>query len=619
MNDNKDIIGSASIAIPKEKPEIGVDYQEDFIDNLLDGIETDTVDTNVLESFNSVSQTREALYRTIDDMAMDDRVSSVLETYAEDVTETNDKGQIIWCESSDYRVSKFVSFLIDSLNIDKHIFEWTFSLIKYGDVYLKLYKEGEYKDDILFEQDKKESKQLNEDLLVSINDGNDKYAHYVRMVPNPGEMFDLTRFGKTVGFIQAPVAIQSVIDKSSIYNSYLTYKMKKSDVTVYGAGDFVHACLTNSNNVRFPEEVSIFKNDDDYEHNVSASKYEVKRGQSLLYNNFKVWRELALLENSVMLNRVVKSALVRILNVEVGNMPKSQVSAYMQRLKQNIEQKSAISVNKSMMDYTNPGPIENTIYIPTHEGKGQISLSTVGGDFDPKQLTDLDYFLNKFYGGLRVPKQFFGNTDDAAGFNGGSSLTILSSRYGKAIKKIQNIMCQLVTDLINLFLINKGLDSYINQFTIRMQTPVTQEELDRRDNLRNRIGIVSDVMNQIGSLVDDNIIKIKVLKSLLASSIADTEIISLLQEEIDRLEKEQEEEPEKEKKSSRGGKSDLSAIDNLPLPSSPGPENEPEELFGEEPMEVEEPVETGEEEISEPETSFIPSPNDLGQNFMDNI
>lgn len=320
-----------------------------------------------------------------------------------------------------------------------------------------------------------------------------------------------------------------------------------------------------------------------------------------------------------MLNRVVTSAIVRIISVEVGNMPKDKVADYLNRLKQNIEQKSALSVDSSMMEYNNPGPVMNTIYIPTHEGVGNLQVSSIGGEYDPKQLTDLSYFLNKFYGGFRVPKQYFSETDDGAGFNGGTSLTILSARYGKAVKSYQNIIIQFLTDLINLFLIDSGCSNYINRFKLRMQAPVTQEEIDRRDNLRNRMGVVNDIMNQINNVVDDKILQVKVLKSLLSTTITSPEVIELLQAEIDKLEAEVAEDTkpakdkeEKEDTEPRGGMAD--SLDTFIT--------EPEEPREEEPTETEEAPEEVEapEEIVEPEEdSYMPSPAELGQNFVDNI
>ena len=64
-----------------------------------------------------------------------------------------------------------------------------------------------------------------------------------------------------------------------------------------------------------------------------------------------------------------------------------------------------------MSEYTDPGPMENNVYVPTHNGIGAISTQQVGGDVDVKSLADLDYFKNKYFGALRVPKQYFGETD----------------------------------------------------------------------------------------------------------------------------------------------------------------------------------------------------------------
>ena len=201
----------------------------------------------------------------------------------------------------------------------------------------------------------------------------------------------------------------------------------------------------------------------------------------------------------------------------------------------NIEQKSAINEGNSLSEYTNPGPIENNVYVPTNQGKGAITTTQVGGDVNVGDLVDLDYFKNKFFGAMRVPKQYFGDTDDGAGFNGGQSLSIISSRYAKMIKRIQNTVIQAITDIINLQLIDKNLDSYVNKFTIHMLPPTTQEEIDRRANLSSKVQVASDIMT-ILSEVENATTKLKILKSLLSNIITDGEIIELIQGEIDRLE-----------------------------------------------------------------------------------
>ena len=616
--DNTNLVGKKVKAVPKEPQEIGIDVDDSFTLQLLDAIQSSAVDLATIDNFSNVAQTRESIYSLIDTMAEDDRVSAILETYTEDVIETNEKGQIVWCESSDEDVNKFVNYILDSLNIDKHAYEWVFSLIKYGDLYLQLFRDSDYKDDEkMFKDSSKKlnedaQEKLEEDINVYLHKDSDHYRLYTEMIANPGEMFELTKHGKTMAYIQAPTNIQSKITNQDLYSS-MFYKVKQSDINIYNATDFVHACLNNNNASRCPEEVAIFDDEKDYdaEKTTAVNTFKVRKGQSLLYNQFRTWRQLSLLENSVLLSRLTKSAIIRVLNIDIGDMSKDQAKLYVDRLKQLIEQKSAMQVGKSIQEYTNPGPVENTIYLPVHNGQGNVTSQILGGDYDPKNLSDLDYFQNKFYGDMRVPKQFFNLTDDSTGFNGGSSLTIISSRYGKEIKAIQNIFIQMLTDFINLILIDRGYSTYINRFRLRMQTPVTQEELDRREHTRNQMGVVQDVMSQVNGVVENDIIKLKIFKSLLAATVSDPEVISLLQEEIDAKEKAEEE----------GGDNNKNNKKDTPRESSPEV-NITNELPGGEPtleMPEEEPVEEPTEEApTEDEASYLPSPDEMGLDLTGN-
>lgn len=616
-NKKNDLVGTKVKAVPNEPQEIGIDLKNELPNQILDSIETSSLDLNSLEEFSNLSQTRENIYGLIDTMSEDDRVSAVLETYTEDVVETNDKGQIVWCESSDDEVNNYVSTLLDELNIDKHAYEWVYSLIKYGDLYLQLFREDDDRDDAIFKSEDRrlneEKKDLKEDVNLVLSSSK-PYTTYVKMKANPGEMFELTKKGKTMGFIEAPSnIINSVVNKE--ITSYLFYKMRQSDVNVYESTSFVHGALYNNNSMRCPEEVTITIGDD--EEQAQASSYEVRKGQSILYNQFRTWRQMTLLENSVLLSRITKSAILRVLNIDIGDMSKDQSQLYLERLKSIIEQKNSIGVNKSINEYTNPGPMENTIYVPVHNGQGSITATTLGGDYDPKNLTDLDFFVDKFYGSMRVPKQYFNLTGDSTGFNGGTSLTIISSRYGKEIKQIQNIFIQTLTDLVNLFLIDRGQYGYINKFRLRMQAPVTQEELDRRENARNRMGVINDIMGQIDGVIDDKNVKAKILKSLLSTAVSDPEVISLLQEYIDGLESGDVEEKENDESSEE--KEDRIERTSS-RPSSEMREFEKEIGFGEPSEEpTNEPLETPEEAPSETSTdSYLPSPEELGVDLTTN-
>lgn len=519
-----------TIAEPRPTKISDIDTDRQFINNIIDAASSSTLDTNRLNSFSNVSRSRNELYNLLDMMAEDPVIASALDIYASDVCEPNDLGQIIWAESDDEKALGMVNYLLRSMNVNKYAYEWVYSLIKYGDLYLRLYRESDYED-----TPKQKKSQLKEDLVVKAYSKNDKYVNYLEMVKNPAIMFDLTKHGKTYGYLKTSnMFLNMRDDQANTFTSFINnYKFNQDDVELYEATEFVHGSL-NDNVSRASEEVTLTTSTD--EGKIVDSTYEIRRGQSILSNIFKVWRELSMLENSVLLNRLTKASILRVINVELGDTEPSNAKAVVQRVKQLIEQKTAIQQNRSLAEYTNPGPMENIIYMPVHEGKGAITTDQIGGDVTVGDLDDLKYWKKKIYAGLSIPGQYLADTEDSTGFNGGSSLSIISSKYAKNVKRIQNTFVQIITDAINLQLLERGVVNYIGRFNLKMQAPTTQEEKDRRDNESNAINNISSIMSLLDTIETPSV-KLEILKSLLSGTVNNAKVLSLMQDEIDRLAK----------------------------------------------------------------------------------
>lgn len=398
------LYGRETKPVPKEEKNIGIDTQDVLLDNIVGLAENNILDITAIENFTNTARNRNSIYNIIDTMGDDSVISSVLEAYTEDATEYNDEGRIVWVESDDDKIGQYIDFLLRSLQVDKHIFKWAYCLIKYGDVYLRLYRKSEY-DNIKFENKKAK---LEEGVVVKAFSKNDKFAHYVDMVANPANVFELTKYGKTYGYIVTSNS-EAVQKNDGFFNTMYSFTMKQANVDLYDAQEFVHGCMED-NISRVQEVVNLEMNSEDGVESDGGTtfKYDVRKGQSLLYNTFKVWRQLKLLEDSVLLNRITKSSILRVIEVQVGDMAKESVANHLMNIKQKIEQKTAIDNNVSMNEYNNPGPIENNIYVPVRGEKGSINTKQIGGDVDVKSLADLDYFTNSLFGSLRVPKQFFG-------------------------------------------------------------------------------------------------------------------------------------------------------------------------------------------------------------------
>ena len=157
-------------------------------------------------------------------------------------------------------------------------------------------------------------------------------------------------------------------------------------------------------------------------------------------------------------------------------------------------------------------------------------------------------------------------------------------------------------------LIDKGLDSYVNKFTLHMLPPTTQEEIDRRDNIQSKVAIVNDIMNLLSD-VEDPVIKTKILKSLLSTIITDQEVIALLDEQIKKLEEEGvTTEPEMDEED------EMDFDMNMPSSSSSTSSDFDMNLDSALGLETEE---TPSEELPAGEEE-LPTPEDLGVDMTDN-
>ena len=110
---------------------IGVDVNKELIDAIISAGLSGKLDASRLDEFTSISNARNQVYQLIDTMAADSSVSSILKTYAEEVCDVADNGHVVWCESTDPNISKFVNYLLNAMNVDKNSYAWVYCLLKW--------------------------------------------------------------------------------------------------------------------------------------------------------------------------------------------------------------------------------------------------------------------------------------------------------------------------------------------------------------------------------------------------------------------------------------------------------------------------------------------------------
>ena len=479
--------------IPNDNKYAGVpitDDDKDLANRQIKSAESGSlIDLEAISKFRTLSSDRQERYAQFEDMLKDATIAAAIEMYADDSTQYDYRtGRVIWAESDDADIAKACNRLIDVLGINEKAWSHIYALCAYGDVYLRLYRKGDQSDYAqMFEV------QTNQTTLrVKKEDSSRPIEEYIEYVDDPATMYDLQERDKTSGFIR--MIQTNDPDKQNSYTSLVSKTFNVGDVNLYDRKSFVHICLAG-NITRNPELIALSDGK-------STTVYKVKTGKSILADAYEPSQTVKLLEDSLMLNRVTKSALVRILQIEVGNMPKSEMEALLRRIKGMIEQKMAYNATSGYVSsYNSPGPVENIIYVPTKEGKGQITATNLGGDVNVKDIVDVDYFNNKKLSALKIPKQYL-NYDAPEGLGNGTSLTKLSSRYAHTIMRIQNAYISGITTLLNLYFLDKGLD-YINDFTLKMVSPSTIEDTERDEQITSRLTQARDILDMISEKTDD--------------------------------------------------------------------------------------------------------------------
>ena len=470
-------------------------------------------DTTELNDFVTIASDRESQYKAYDEMTNDPIITAALEMYTDDATQPNEDGKIVWVEAEDPDTKAYVEKKLDELNIDGSAWSQVFALCKYGDVYLETFKEenkkGPRKDTDLRLRKDVQTVTLIKDLAGK------KLQPYVRFVPNPSVLFDIMEKGKTVGFVKAPES-QATTGQALQYAYQYNNFDNNNEIEIYPNDKYVHILIKEDSN-RYPETLKISYEDTEIKKDIITKDgwevepgkdavidvlYDVNRGRSILHSVYRIYKQVKLMEDTILLNRVTRSSIIRLLQIEVGDMPRSQQRELLKRIKNNIEQKNFMDKTdaNSYKSMASPGPVDNVLYIPTKNGVGAISASNLGGDVDIKSIVDLDYFREKLCGALKIPRTFLYGTAAENGLGGGASLAKSSARYARTVKRIQSAYIEGITNLINLFALQDGLaDKHIGKFTIKMTSPTSEEDVERVESFDRKVDSISNFMN----LLDD--------------------------------------------------------------------------------------------------------------------
>lgn len=202
-------------------------------------------------------------------------------------------------------------------------------------------------------------------------------------------------------------------------------------------------------------------------------------GTSVLESIFKIFKQKELLEDAILIYRIQRAPERRIFKIDVGNMPTHMAMAYVDRVKNEIHQRripTQTGGGQNMMDATyNPLSTNEDYFFPvTAEGRGS-SVEVFPGGQNLGEITDLRYFTNKMFRGLRIPSSYLpqGEDEGTQGFNDGRTTTALIQewRFNQYCMRLQKLICEKLDTEFKMFMRWRGINIDNSLFELRFNEP----------------------------------------------------------------------------------------------------------------------------------------------------
>jgi len=214
-------------------------------------------------------------------------------------------------------------------------------------------------------------------------------------------------------------------------------------------------------------------------------------GNSILESVFKVYKQKELLEDAIIIYRIQRAPERRIFYVDVGNMPAHMAMSFVERVKNEIQQRripSSTGGGANVIDASyNPLSVNEDYFFPqTAEGRGS-KVETLPGGTNLGEITDLRYFTNKLFRALRIPSSYLPTAIDespntvADGKVGTAYIQEL--RFNEYCKRLQSMVVETFDLEFKLWLHHQGINIDNSLFELKFNEPQNfaayrQSELD---------------------------------------------------------------------------------------------------------------------------------------------
>ena len=218
-------------------------------------------------------------------------------------------------------------------------------------------------------------------------------------------------------------------------------------------------------------------------------------GTSMLEKARRIWKQLLLSEDAMLIYRTSRAPERRVFKVFVGNMDDKDVEAYVQRVANKFKRDQIVDNKTGNVDLRfNQMAVDQDYFVPVRDVTQTMPIETLPGATNLSEIADIEYIQKKLVTALRVPKAYLG-FEEVVG--DGKNLSLQDIRFARTINKIQKAMISEMNKIAIVHLFILGFEDELQNFTLGLTNPSKQADLLMIDVWKEKVLLYKDLVTEI--------------------------------------------------------------------------------------------------------------------------
>jgi len=227
-------------------------------------------------------------------------------------------------------------------------------------------------------------------------------------------------------------------------------------------------------------------------------------GKSMLEGARKLYKQLILMEDAMLIHRIMRAPEKRIFKVDIGNIPPAEVDQYMNNLMNRM--KKTPLVNEQTGDYNLRFNMQNLLedfYLPVRGGQSGTEIETLAG-LQYQAIEDIEYLKSKIFAALKVPKPYLGYDES---IEGKATLAALDIRFARTIERVQRIV---VSELTKIAIVHLYAQGYENSDLVNFELGLTGPSIIYE---QEKVALMKEKVDLAGTLIEKKLLSMKYIYS----------------------------------------------------------------------------------------------------------